>query len=207
MNLQSELEKLFRERIACVCLYVDMCQYVDKCYEFGDRKLCLFVHGDRRGYHVSYLGYLGELLKQHFGVIDSPDDENPFTIVIRITPAGTERYEVKGEYHYFTPFDHVLYAGHNDQTLWKWAGTHFERASIRGTDKVERHPVALKEELPASGLDANKRESPMAQDTSNEMSKRLRKKTARTARTASIILITNNYKPAVTRCNDCVSRI
>jgi len=107
------------------------CVYLcDKCYEFGDRKLCLFVHGDRRGYHVSYLGYLGELLKQHFGVIDSPDDENPFTSVIRITPAGTERYEVKGEYHYFTPFDHVLYTGHNDQTLWKWAGTHFEKASI-----------------------------------------------------------------------------
>src|SRR5258706_10151729 len=70
---------------------------------------------DRRGYHVSYLGYLSELLKQHFGVIDSPDDENPFTLVIRITPAGTERYELKGEYHYFTPLDSVLYAGHNDQ--------------------------------------------------------------------------------------------
>jgi hypothetical protein len=90
----------------------------------------LFVHGERRGYHVSCLGYVAAGIKTLFGVIDSPDDRNPFTLVIRITPAGTERYEVKGEYDYFAPFDNILYGVHNDQNLWKWAGTHFEKASI-----------------------------------------------------------------------------
>ena len=97
---------------------------------WNTKEAYLFVRGERRGYHVSYLGYLGELVIEYFGVIDPPDDENPFTLVIRITPAGTERYEVKGEYHYFTPLDDILYAGHNDQYLWKWIGTHFEKASI-----------------------------------------------------------------------------
>jgi hypothetical protein len=103
---------------------------------WNTKEAYLFVHGERRGYHVSYLGDLGELLKEYFGVISAPNDENPFTLVIRITPAGTERYEVKGEYHYFTPLDDILYAGHNDQNLWKWAGTHFEKASIEEQRKL-----------------------------------------------------------------------
>lgn len=96
----------------------------------------LFVHGERRGYHVSYLGYLPELVKGYFGVIGSPDDESQFTLVIRMTPSKTERCEEKGEFHYFTPINNNIYAGHNDENLWKWTGSHFEKASIEEQRKL-----------------------------------------------------------------------
>jgi len=97
----------------------------------------LFVHGERRGYHVSYLGYLAELVKGYFGAIDPPDDERPFTIVIRITPSGIERHGEKDQFGYFTPVDDSIYAGRNDSNLWKWAGTHFEKAGIDEQKKVK----------------------------------------------------------------------
>jgi len=96
----------------------------------------LFVHGERRGYHVSYLGYLPELVKGYFGVIGSPDDESQFTLVIRITPSKTQRCEEKGEFHYFTPIENNIYAGRNDENLWKWTGGHFEKASIEDQRKL-----------------------------------------------------------------------
>src|SRR5579859_4272682 len=48
----------------------------------------LLVHGERRGYHASYLGYVGELFKGRLGVAGPPDDRTPFTLIIRITPSG-----------------------------------------------------------------------------------------------------------------------
>lgn len=93
----------------------------------------LFIHGHRRGYHVSYLGYTAELIKQYFGVIPRTDDEDPFTLVVRISGSGVERFEEKGMFHYYTPVQQVLYAGRNDGNLWKWNSTHFELAT---TDEI-----------------------------------------------------------------------
>ena len=97
----------------------------------------LFIHGERRGYHVSYLGYLAEVVKEYFGVIDLPDDERPFTIIIRITPSGIERHGEKDQFGYFTPVDDTIYAGRNDSNLWKWAGTHFQKAGIDEQEKLK----------------------------------------------------------------------
>jgi hypothetical protein len=100
----------------------------------------LFVHGERRGYHVSYLGYLAELVKGFFGVLDSPDERNSFTLVIQITPAGIESHEVNGIFEYYTPADDTIY-GACDGDLWKWTSTRFEKAALgerKKFDGIER---------------------------------------------------------------------
>ncbi len=89
----------------------------------------LFAHGEHRGYHVSYMRYGVALAKSYFGVIDSPDDRSSFTTVIRITPTGAERHEAQGIFEYSTPRNGILYGAH-DGDLWRFVGTHFEKASI-----------------------------------------------------------------------------
>jgi hypothetical protein len=96
----------------------------------------LFVHGERRGYHVSYLGYLAELVKGFFGVLDSPDERNSFTLVIQITPAGIESHEVNGIFEYYTPADDTIY-GARDGDLWKWTSTRFEKADPEERKKFD----------------------------------------------------------------------
>jgi hypothetical protein len=91
----------------------------------------LFVHGEHRGYHVSYLGYVGELVKEYFGVIDSPDDVKPFTAITKITSSSIERYETVGTFDFYTPLGRNIYALHDQAPLWKWVGTHFEEASVQ----------------------------------------------------------------------------
>jgi hypothetical protein len=91
----------------------------------------LFVHGERRGYHVSYLGYVGELVKEYFGVIDSPNDVKPFTAITKITSSSIERYETVGTFDFYTPLGQNIYALHDQAPLWKWVGTHFEEASAQ----------------------------------------------------------------------------
>src|SRR6266403_240922 len=91
----------------------------------------LFIYGERRGYHVSYLGYVGELVKEYFGVIDSPNDVKPFTAITKITSSSIERYETVGTFDFYTPLGQNIYALHDQAPLWKWVGTHFEQASAQ----------------------------------------------------------------------------
>ena len=107
----------------------------------------LLVHGERRGYHASYLGYVGELFKGHLGVADTPDDRTPFTLIIRITPSGIERYEEKHSFDFFTPLGQDLYAWGPGAVLWKWAGTHFEKANAEEQLKLGGTPHLPKNDL------------------------------------------------------------
>jgi hypothetical protein len=91
----------------------------------------LFIHGGYAGYRVSYLGYLGQLLEVKLLPIGIGSDESAsYTLVFEITPSEVRRYEMKGNFVYYTPLDGAIYAGRQDNTsLWKWAGTGFEQAS------------------------------------------------------------------------------
>jgi len=103
---------------------------------WNEKEAYVFIHGERLGYNASYLGYVGEIAKEYFGVIDSPDERKSFTFIIRITPSGIERYEDSKIFEYYTPFDDGLYAA-SDGELWKWADTHFAKASAEQQRKHE----------------------------------------------------------------------
>jgi hypothetical protein len=97
----------------------------------------LLVHGERRGYRMSGLGYAAATLKGLFGVIDSPDDRRLFTEVIQITPSAIRGDEVVGTFAFYTPRNQNIYALHGQGMLSKWVGTHFEQASPEEQQKVE----------------------------------------------------------------------
>jgi len=97
----------------------------------------LLIHGERRGYCMSGLGYVAATLKGFFGVIDSPDDRRLFTEVIKITPSAIQRYEIVGTFAFYTPRNQNIYALHGQAMLSKRVGTHFEEASPEEQQKVE----------------------------------------------------------------------
>ena len=105
----------------------------------------LFVHGTRLGYTPSYLGYVGEMAREYFGVVPSPDERHPFTTVVRVSPLGLQRYEASEIFYRVTPLEESLYVAHyNDSELWKWVKTHFEKVSaeeqrkVGGTDRLSK---------------------------------------------------------------------
>jgi hypothetical protein len=85
----------------------------------------LFVHGVRRSYRLSYLGYLGEMIKEPLGVVASPDSRSPFTLVVQITPSAVRSYQVAGEFEFCTPLEHSLRLSRDDSTDVKgWSARH-----------------------------------------------------------------------------------
>jgi hypothetical protein len=124
--------------------YID--SWGDESLLWNEKEVYLFMHGEYRGYHVSYLGYSAEVGKSYFGVIDSPDDKRPYTVIIRITPSGLERYQERAQFDFLTPHDNGLYAWH-DGSLWKWAGTHFEKASTEEQQKFGSRPSLPKQDF------------------------------------------------------------
>lgn len=105
----------------------------------------LFIHGTRLGYTPSYLGYLGEMAREYFGIVPSPDERRPFTTVVRVSRLGLQRYEASEMFYRVTPLEETLYAAHyNDPELWKWVKTHFEKVSaeeqrkVGGTDRLSK---------------------------------------------------------------------
>src|SRR3979490_224761 len=94
----------------------------------------LFLDVKRLGYRLSYLEYLGEMIREPFGVVRSPDDTRSFTVVLRITPSEVQRFET-GDFDFFTPVYGRIYANH-DRVLWKWVETHFEEASPEEQQKI-----------------------------------------------------------------------
>ena len=88
-------------------------------------KAYLFVHGERRGYRISYLGHIATLAKAYLGLVDPPDDRSPYTLVVMIDDSGVHRYEEKQTFEAFTPLNQNIYAMH-DSVLWKWTGSSFE---------------------------------------------------------------------------------
>jgi hypothetical protein len=113
--------------------YVDVTGDADLVWSANEAYL--FVHGGRRGYHFSCLGYAAEAANEYFGIVPTPNDVHEFTSIIRIAPAGPEHYEENGIFEYFTPRGDGLYSAH-DGELWKWVGTHFEKASTKNQQEL-----------------------------------------------------------------------
>jgi hypothetical protein len=104
---------------------------------WNDKEVFLLVHGVRLGYSFSYLGTAGELAKEYFGIVPHPEERRPFTTVIHITSSGPTRYEENQDFYGETPVEGSLYAvRQNDPSLWKWAGTHFEKADAEEQRKA-----------------------------------------------------------------------
>lgn len=96
----------------------------------------LFVHGEHRGYRISYLGYIASLVKGYFGVVDEPDERRPYTLVVIIDSTGFHRFEEGQTFECLTPLKQDIYARH-DTTLWKWTGTKFAEASEQEQSQVD----------------------------------------------------------------------
>jgi hypothetical protein len=105
----------------------------------------LFLKVKSLGYRLTYLEYVGELIKEPFGVVLSPDDRGSLTTVLRITPTEVQR-SVVGDFDFFTPRDQTIYASH-DGTLWKWVETRFEPASPEEERKFEGIKSLSKEDF------------------------------------------------------------
>lgn len=103
-------------------------------------KAYLLVHGERRGYHASYLGFIGLSIKGYFGVVDLPDDTAPYTLVLRITPSGVQRYEEDRSVSIFTPLGEDFYAWDSDGRVLKWTGTRFDEASVEERKRFPTWP-------------------------------------------------------------------
>jgi len=128
---------------------------------WNPNEVYLFMHGEHRGYHVSYLGYSAEIAKSFFGVMDDSDDTKPYTVIIRITRSGVERFEETRIFDFFTPHGADLYAW--NENLWKWAGTHFERASSEEEQKFGTRPSLPKKQF--ADVDGWSGDSPSASKT------------------------------------------
>ena len=100
----------------------------------------LLIHGERRGYHTSYLGSAGRFIQGYFGVAGLPDDVAPYTLVFRITPSGIQRYEENRSLSLFTPFGEDLYAWDPDGHLLKWTGARFDKASAEERKRFPEWP-------------------------------------------------------------------
>jgi hypothetical protein len=96
----------------------------------------LLVHGERRGYRISYLGYIADLVKRYFGVVDQPHQRRPYTLVVMIDSSGVHRYEEGQIFECFTPLNQDIYARH-DTTLWRWTGTKFVQAGEQEQRQVD----------------------------------------------------------------------
>lgn len=96
----------------------------------------LFVRGEHRGYRISYLGYIGTLIKGYFGIVDEPDVRRPYTLVVMIDGTGVHRFEEAQTFERFTPVEQDIYARH-DITLWRWTGTNFVQADEQEQRQVD----------------------------------------------------------------------
>lgn len=101
---------------------------------WNSREAYLFTGWPRSGYHLSCFEYILAYIPAYFGVPRTYDDSRSSTIVTRITPNGIDRYVVerylgdRGFRAYF-PVGQTIYASDGGAELWKWSGTHFEKAS------------------------------------------------------------------------------
>jgi hypothetical protein len=100
----------------------------------------LVVSGERRGYHVSYLGYLAGVTKAFLAIQQAPDDVHPFTDISRITPSGIQRFEENRILSFFTPLGQDLYAWDSDAHLLKWSVSRFEPATAEERRKFPQYP-------------------------------------------------------------------
>ncbi len=105
----------------------------------------LFISVSQRGYHMSYLEYPWEVLKEYFYVVPSHDDDLRSFTVIRVTPSTVERQlvDLKGIApgsgpDLYTPFEDRIYANCPDiGGLCRWASDHFERATGEEQRKLD----------------------------------------------------------------------
>jgi hypothetical protein len=91
----------------------------------------LFVNTFQSGYNFSYLGYLGEIVREIFPFgASSPQKEHFCMIVLHITPETTERHVVDNFHAGSPPFvvGQNIYAGNLSAETGptKWSGSHFE---------------------------------------------------------------------------------
>ena len=93
----------------------------------------LFMGETRRGFHLSYLEYPWEMLKECLHAPAFPSENRASLTVIRVTANAVERHVLDvevggGAPNLFTPIGRTIYANCKG-TLCKWSGAHFEPAT------------------------------------------------------------------------------
>ncbi|MGC2169845.1 MAG: hypothetical protein WA623_00505 [Candidatus Sulfotelmatobacter sp.] len=89
----------------------------------------VFIGVFESGYTFSYLGYLGEMVREIFPFgASEPEKKHYYTVVLRITPETVQRYTFNNfQYGGVFPVGKTIAAGNYlDATPTKWSGTHFE---------------------------------------------------------------------------------
>lgn len=85
------------------------------------------------GYRLTYLQYIGQSVKEMFGVGREPSDERYSNVVVTINSGNFHRYVLNDMRlsQYFVINGSVLSGDLNTGILWKWDENHFERATAQ----------------------------------------------------------------------------
>jgi hypothetical protein len=93
----------------------------------------LFLDLGSLGYRVTYLQYLGQSVKEVFGVGREPSDERYSNVAFTINSGTVHRYMIDDMRlsGYYVINGSVLSGDGNTGILWKWNENHFERATAQ----------------------------------------------------------------------------
>jgi hypothetical protein len=93
----------------------------------------LFLDLGRLGYRLTYLQYVGQSVKEVFGVGRGPSDERYSNVVFTINRGNVGHYVLDDMRlsEFYVVDGSVLSGDLNTGALWKWNNNHFERATAQ----------------------------------------------------------------------------
>ena len=91
----------------------------------------LFLNLDSLGYRMTYLQYMGQTVKEVFGLGRVPSDKRYSSVVITIKASNVNSYVLNNMHlsEYFVVDGRVLSGDQDTGILWRWDENHYERAT------------------------------------------------------------------------------
>ena len=93
----------------------------------------LFLNLDSLGYRMSYIQYVGQIVREVLGAGRKPSDERFSVVVVTMNSGNVHRYILDDMRlsEYFVIDGSVLSGDQKTGILWKWDENHFERATAQ----------------------------------------------------------------------------
>jgi hypothetical protein len=104
----------------------------------------LFIDVTSRGYRMSCVQYLEEVVMEYFGAPRLPSKNRFSVVVLHITPQAVGRYTQQIHLGSYDLFAGGIYARNLDnEVLVRWTGTHFEPATSAESREFQRNVNSL----------------------------------------------------------------
>jgi hypothetical protein len=104
---------------------------------WNHREVYLSASVFRRGYRITYLGYLLGYAMEYFNDVPASNDKSSYAVMVRITSTSVQRYVAdKMSIDLCVPLDDTVYAS-DGGLFWRWAGDHFEKASQEEQENLQ----------------------------------------------------------------------